>query len=99
MAVSTDIIVGFPGESEEDFVRTLEVSAEADYDYAYTFMFSPREGTEAATMVDHFVDPAVVADRFARLRVVVEHSAVIRHEARIGRIEDVLIEGPSRRNP
>ena len=99
LAISTDIIVGFPGETEEDFVRTLEVSAEADYDYAYTFMFSPREGTEAATMVDHFVDPAVVADRFARLRVVVEHSAVIRHEARIGRIEDVLIEGPSRRNP
>ena len=99
LAISTDIIVGFPGETEEDFVRTLEVSAEADYDYAYTFMFSPREGTEAATMVDQFVDPAVVADRFARLRVVVEHSAVIRHEARIGRIEDVLIEGPSRRNP
>ncbi|KGA12383.1 MAG: (dimethylallyl)adenosine tRNA methylthiotransferase MiaB [actinobacterium acAcidi] len=92
LAISTDIIVGFPGETEEDFVRTLEVSAEADYDYAYTFMFSPREGTEAATMVDQFVDPVVVADRFARLRVVVEHSAVIRHEARIGRIEDVLIE-------
>ena len=52
LAISTDIIVGFPGETEEDFVRTLEVSAEADYDYAYTFMFSPREGTEAATMVD-----------------------------------------------
>ena len=98
LAISTDIIVGFPGETEEDFVRTLEVSAEADYDYAYTFIFSPREGTQAATMVDQFVDPAIVVDRFARLRVVVEHSAVQRHEARIGRIEDVLIEGPSRRN-
>lgn len=98
LAISTDIIVGFPGETEEDFVRTLEVSAEADYDYAYTFIFSPREGTQAATMVDQFVDPAIVVERFARLRVVVEHSAVQRHEARIGRIEDVLIEGPSRRN-
>jgi tRNA-2-methylthio-N6-dimethylallyladenosine synthase len=99
LAVSTDIIVGFPGETEDDFVQTLEVAAAADYDYAYTFIFSPREGTEAATMVDHFVDPAVVADRFARLRIVVEHSALLKHEARIGRIEEVLIEGPSKRNP
>jgi tRNA-2-methylthio-N6-dimethylallyladenosine synthase len=99
LAVSTDIIVGFPGETEEDFVQTLDVSAAAEYDYAYTFIFSPRQGTEAATMVDHFVDPAVVADRFARLRVVVERSALMKHEARIGRIEEVLIEGPSKRNP
>lgn len=99
LAVSTDIIVGFPGETEDDFVQTLEVAAAADYDYAYTFIFSPREGTEAATMVDSFVDPAVVADRFARLRVVVEHSALLKHEARIGRTEEVLIEGPSKRNP
>ena len=99
LAISTDIIVGFPGETEADFQQTLEVSAAAEYDYAYTYMFSPREGTEAARMTDLFVDPAVIADRYARLRVVVEHSAVLKHEARIGRIEDVLIEGPSRRNP
>jgi len=99
LAVSTDIIVGFPGETEEDFARTLEVAAAAEYDYAYTFIFSPRDGTEAATMVDSFVDPAVVAERFARLRVVVEHSALLKHEARIGRIEEVLVEGPSKKDP
>ncbi len=99
LAVSTDIIVGFPGETDDDFERTLEVAAAADYDYAYTFIFSPRDGTEAATMVDHFVDPAVIADRFARLRVVVEHSAVRRHHERIGRVEEVLVEGPSKRDP
>ena len=99
LAVSTDIIVGFPGETEDDFQRTLEVAAEAEYDYAYTFIFSPREGTEAATMVDHFVDPAVIAERFARLRLVVERSAVRKHHARIGRIEEVLVEGPSKKDP
>ena len=99
LAVTTDIIVGFPGETEDDFVRTLEVAAEADFDSAYTFIFSPREGTEAAAMVDHFVDPAVVADRFERLRAVVERSAWLKHQAREGRIEEIVVEGPSRRNP
>ena len=99
LAVSTDIIVGFPGETEDDFERTLEVAAAADYDYAYTFIFSPREGTEAATMVDHFVAPDVIAERFARLRVVVEHSAIQKHQARVGRVEEVLIEGPSKKDP
>ncbi len=72
LAVSTDIIVGFPGETEEDFERTLEVAAAAEYDYAYTFIFSPREGTEAAAMEADFVDPKVAGERFERLRVVVE---------------------------
>ena len=65
LAVSTDIIVGFPGETDDDFERTLEVAAAAEYDYAYTFIFSPRPGTEAATMTDRFVDPAVAGERFA----------------------------------
>ena len=99
LAVTTDIIVGFPGETEDDFVRTLEVSAEADFDSAYTFIFSPREGTEAATMSEHFVDPAVVADRFERLRAVVERSALLKHQAREGRVEEIIVEGPSRRDP
>ncbi|NBO53532.1 MAG: tRNA (N6-isopentenyl adenosine(37)-C2)-methylthiotransferase MiaB [Actinobacteria bacterium] len=98
LAVTTDIIVGFPGETEDDFVRTLEVAAEADFDSAYTFIYSPREGTEAAGMVEHFVDPAVIADRFERLRTVVEHSAVIKHQARVGRREEIIVEGASRRN-
>ena len=99
LAVSTDIIVGFPGETEADFEQTLAVAAEAEYDYAYTFVFSPRQGTEAASMDADFVDPAVVAERFERLRLVVERSALRRHEARVGRIEEVLVEGPSKRDP
>jgi tRNA-2-methylthio-N6-dimethylallyladenosine synthase len=99
LAVSTDIIVGFPGETEDDFVRTLEVAAAAEYDYAYTFMFSPRPGTEAADMAEQFVDPAVVGERFQRLRVVVERSALAKHLARVGRIEEVIVEGPSKKDP
>ena len=68
LAVTTDIIVGFPGETEADFERTLEVAAEAAYDSAYTFIFSPRPGTRAAAMTDRFVPAEVVADRFERLR-------------------------------
>ena len=98
LAVTTDIIVGFPGETDDDFARTLEVAAEADFDSTYTFIFSPREGTEAATMTDSFVDPSVVADRFERLRTVVERTAVRRHRERIGRTEEVVVEGPSKRD-
>jgi tRNA-2-methylthio-N6-dimethylallyladenosine synthase len=99
LAVSTDIIVGFPGETDSDFAATLEVAAEAQYDYAYTFIFSPRPGTEAAELTERFVDPASSAERFQRLRVVVERSALAKHEARVGRIEEVLVEGPSKKDP
>jgi tRNA-2-methylthio-N6-dimethylallyladenosine synthase len=99
LAVSTDVIVGFPGETDDDFERTLEVVAAAEYDYAYMFIFSPRPGTEAATMTADFVDPAVAGERFHRLKVVTERSALRRHLARVGRIEEVLVEGPSKKNP
>jgi tRNA-2-methylthio-N6-dimethylallyladenosine synthase len=99
LAVNTDIIVGFPGETDDDFVRTLEVAAEADYDSAYTFIYSSRPGTEAATMADQEVPAEVVAERFERLRVVVERTAVARHRARVGRVEEVAVEGPSRKDP
>ena len=99
LAVSTDIIVGFPGETDDDFAATLDVAAAAELDDAFTFIFSPRPGTEAATMSDQFVDPAVAGERFARLRVVVERSALARNEARIGRTEEVLVEGPSKKDP
>ena len=98
LAVTTDIIVGFPGETESDFERTLEVAAEAEFDSAYTFVFSPREGTEAAGMKDDFVDPDVVSERYERLRVVVERSALAKHRERVGRTEEVVIEGPSKRD-
>ncbi len=99
LAVSTDIIVGFPGETDDDFAHTLEVAAAAEYDYAYTFIFSPRPGTEAAAMEADFVAPDVASQRFQRLRVVVERSALRKHEARVGRLEEVLVEGPSKRDP
>jgi tRNA-2-methylthio-N6-dimethylallyladenosine synthase len=98
LAVTTDVIVGFPGETDDDFEATLEVAAEARFDSAYTFIFSPRSGTEAAERVGDFVPAAVVAERFERLRVVVERSALVRHRARIGRTEEVLVEGPSKNN-
>ena len=99
LAVSTDIIVGFPGETEADLQRTLEVAAAAEYDYAYTFIFSPRPGTEAAELTEQFIEPAVAAERFQRLRIVVEHSAVAKHLARVGRVEEVIVEGPSKKDP
>ncbi len=98
LAVTTDIIVGFPGETEDDFADTLAVAAEAAYDSAYTFVFSPRPGTRAAGMVERFVDRDVVAERFERLRTVVERTALDRHRARVGRVEEVLVEGPSARH-
>ena len=98
LAVTTDIIVGFPGETEADFERTLEVAAEAQYDSAYTFVFSPRPGTEAAEMEADFCDPAEVTDRYERLRVVIERSARQKHAARIGRTEEVVVEGVSKRD-
>jgi len=99
LAVSTDIIVGFPGETEADCERTLAVAAAAEFDFAFTFIFSPRPGTEAATMEEHFVDPLVAGERFDRLKLVVERSALLKHRQRIGRIEEVLVEGPSRKHP
>ena len=72
--------------------------AEAEYDSAYTFIFSPRAGTEAFEMVDAYIPADVVAERFERLRVVVERSALAKHQARIGRVEEVLVEGPSRKD-
>jgi len=99
LAVSTDIIVGFPGETDDDFAATLAVAAEARFDDAFTFIFSPRPGTEAATMTDRFVDPAVAGERFDRLRIVIERSALASNQVRIGRLEEVLVEGPSRKDP
>jgi tRNA-2-methylthio-N6-dimethylallyladenosine synthase len=99
LAVTTDLIIGFPGETEDDFLRTLEVAEVAEYDAAYTFLFSPRPGTPAADMVDDFVPPEVIQERMTRLTEVVERTALERHEARVGRVEEVLVEGPSKKDP
>ena len=99
LAVSTDIIVGFPGETESDFEQTLEVAAEVRYESAFTFIFSPRPGTAAAGMGDRFVPHEVSVARYERLRRVIERSSRLANEARIGRIEEVVVEGPSKKDP
>ncbi|MCU1452806.1 MAG: miaB [Acidimicrobiales bacterium] len=99
LAVTTDLIVGFPGETDDDFARTLEVVAEAGYDAAYTFIYSPRPGTEAVESGAPLVPADVVAERFERLKVVVERSALARHAARVGRLEEAVVEGPSKKDP
>jgi len=98
LAVTTDLIVGFPGETDEQFAETLEVVAACEFDSAYTFIFSPREGTRAADMTESFVADDVIKERFARLKEILDRSALRNHAAREGRREEVLVEGPSRRN-
>jgi tRNA-2-methylthio-N6-dimethylallyladenosine synthase len=99
LAVTTDLIVGFPGETEDDFARTLDIIDAAGFDAAYTFIFSPRSGTEAAAMVDEFVPAEVVQERMQRLTEVVERHALTRQQARLGKVEEVLLEGPSKKDP
>ena len=99
LAVTTDIIVGFPGETDADFEQTLAVVDEARYDSAYTFVFSPRPGTKAAAMVDDFVPAEIARDRMQRLVETVERHALAKHRARVGRVEEVLVEGPSKTDP
>ncbi|MGH3039220.1 MAG: tRNA (N6-isopentenyl adenosine(37)-C2)-methylthiotransferase MiaB, partial [Gaiellaceae bacterium] len=98
LALTTDIIVGFPGETEDDFRETLEVVEEVRFDGAYTFVYSPRQGTEAAAMTDQ-VPEEVKRERIERLIEVVQRVARERNEERVGRVEEVLIEGPSRTEP
>jgi tRNA-2-methylthio-N6-dimethylallyladenosine synthase len=97
-ALTTDIIVGFPGETEEDFKETLEVAEEVAYDGAFTFIFSPRRGTEAATLPDH-VPHEVKVERLERLVEVVQRHAQERAQRFVGRTLEVLVEGPSRTDP
>jgi tRNA-2-methylthio-N6-dimethylallyladenosine synthase len=95
IVLTTDIIVGFPGETEADFRQTLEVVDEVGYDHAYTFVYSPRRGTEAAAMDDQ-VPEAEKSDRIARLVDLVQRHAAARNAALVGSVQEVLVEGPSR---
>ncbi|MBD0317663.1 MAG: tRNA (N6-isopentenyl adenosine(37)-C2)-methylthiotransferase MiaB [Thermoleophilia bacterium] len=98
LALGTDIIVGFPGETEADFRETLALVEEVGYDSAFTFIYSPRRGTEAAAMPDQ-VPENVKHDRLERLVEVVQRIAVERNARRVGLVEEVLVEGPSRTDP
>jgi tRNA-2-methylthio-N6-dimethylallyladenosine synthase len=98
VALTTDIIVGFPGETEEDFEQTLDVAEEVGYDGAFTFVFSPRRGTAAAEYPDQVPHP-VKRERMQRLVEVVQRRARERAERFVGRTMEVLAEGPSRTDP
>jgi tRNA-2-methylthio-N6-dimethylallyladenosine synthase len=98
LAIGTDIIVGFPGETDDDFRETLEVVAEVGYDSAFTFVYSPRAGTEAAAMPDQ-IPHEVKIERMERLVELTQAIARERNLARVGRVEEVLVEGASRTDP
>src|SRR6185437_10883655 len=99
VALSTDVIVGFPGETEADFEQTLEVVEQVGYDSAFTFIFSPRRGTEAASFSEGVVPHPVKVERMERLVEVVQRRARERSQRFVGRTLDVLVEGPSRNDP
>jgi tRNA-2-methylthio-N6-dimethylallyladenosine synthase len=98
LALTTDLIVGFPGESEDDFAETLEVVEEVGFDGAFTFVYSPRAGTEAAALPDQ-VPEEVKRDRIERLIDLCQRVAHKRNRTRIGVVEEVLVEGSSRTDP
>ncbi|MCB2224013.1 MAG: tRNA (N6-isopentenyl adenosine(37)-C2)-methylthiotransferase MiaB [Actinobacteria bacterium] len=98
LATSTDVIVGFPGETEEDFQATLDVVEEARFDSAFMFIYSPRPHTRAATMDGH-LDPETVHERFARLVALQERITLEKNRALVGATVEVLVEGPSRKDP
>ena len=98
ISLTTDIIVGFPGETEEDFEETLDVVRQAEYDSAYTFIYSKRTGTPAANMPDQIPDD-VVKERFNRLLQVVAESSAKRTGRLEGQTAEVLVEGISEQDP
>jgi tRNA-2-methylthio-N6-dimethylallyladenosine synthase len=98
LAVTTDIIVGFPGETDEDFQQTLDVLEESRFDQAFMFIFSARPGTAAAEMEDDFVPDVVIQERFARLIELQGRISAESNEAEVGKIVEVLSEGPSKKN-
>jgi tRNA-2-methylthio-N6-dimethylallyladenosine synthase len=98
LALTTDLIVGFPGETEDDLAETLQAVEEVGFDGAFTFVYSPRAGTEAAAMA-HQIPEDVKRDRIERLIEVVQRVAAQRNAARVGGVEEVLVESPSRTDP
>lgn len=97
-SITTDIIVGFPGETEEDFQETLRVIKEIRFDMAHTYMFSPRKNTPAATM-DQPVPLEIKKDRLRRLMDLQNQISYEVNQSYIGQVVEVLVEGPSKKNP
>jgi tRNA-2-methylthio-N6-dimethylallyladenosine synthase len=99
LSLTTDLIVGFPGEGEADFEETLSLVERCGYDGAYTFLYSPRPGTEAGDHLDDDVTPQAKRERMTRLVETVQMTARARAARFVGRREEVLVEGPSRTDP
>ena len=97
MSISTDIIAGFPGETDEDFEETLSLCEEVRYDSAFTFLYSIRNGTPAAEYEDQ-IPEEVKHERFNRLVDVVNRISAEKNAEYVGRIEKVLVDGPSKTN-
>ncbi len=95
VAISTDIIVGFPGETEQDFEETLRVTSEAAFDAAFTFEYSPRPGTAAAELADQ-CDPTTVNRRYRRLTELTRRLCLQANERQLGTVQQIMVEGPSR---
>ncbi|MEY2788594.1 MAG: hypothetical protein RLZZ34_1737, partial [Verrucomicrobiota bacterium] len=98
IGLSTDIIVGFPGETEEDFLETLSLCQEIQFDQAFLFKYSRRRDTPAAAMPDQLAEE-VIEDRHQRLLAEINRMAMAKFEAHVGGLVEVLVEGPSHRNP
>ena len=98
LALTTDLIVGFPGETDRDFEGTLELLDRVEYDLVFSFKYSPRAGTVAARMLDQ-VPEEVKDERLARLNAKAWEQAAKKHAARVGLTEEVLIDGPADRTP
>jgi tRNA-2-methylthio-N6-dimethylallyladenosine synthase len=99
VSITTDLIVGFPGETDEDFQDTLSLVREAEYDGAYTFVYSPRPGTEAGESMDDDISPALKSERIQALVDTVHEVSRARAQRFIGQSHEVLVEGPSRTDP
>jgi tRNA-2-methylthio-N6-dimethylallyladenosine synthase len=97
MGITTDIIVGFPGETEEDFEETLSLAREVEFDNAFVFKYSPRKDTPAAAMPGQLPQP-VKEERNARLLEVINEIGARHYAAYVGRQVEILVEGPSKRN-
>ena len=98
LAISTDIIVGFPGETEEDFAETLRVAEAAAFDSAFTFEYSKRPGTSAVDMPGHLPHD-VVNERYLRVAALTKELALRANERQVGTVQQLLIEGPSKTDP
>jgi len=96
LTITTDLIVGFPGETDAQFEETLSLVAAADFDDAYTFKYSVREGTPAERIRDH-VDDEVASARLSRLVEAVRDNARRKHVGRVGEVHEILVERPARR--